>query len=76
MGSLLPVCLSGTHSVILRIVVGLRHSGAFTFRVSFEVGWLSCLCVMWLATGAKTVVTFDGIACYGGHSCMRSLLLP
>ena len=74
--SVLPVRLSGAHSAILRIVAGLWHSGAFTSRVSFEVGWLSYLCVMWLATGSETAGTLGGITGCGGDSCMCHLPPP
>ena len=76
MNSPLRVRLSGAHDVMLRIAVGLSRDGAFTSRVSFEVGWLSYLCVMWLATGSETAGTLGGITGCGGDSCMCHLPPP
>lgn len=41
-----------------RLIIGSLRDGAFTSRVSYQVGWLSYLCIMWLATGAQTAATF------------------
>jgi len=36
------------------LITGRLRDGAFTSRVSWQVGWLSYLAIMWLATGAQT----------------------
>ena len=53
----LCVRLSKANDVLPRSFVGRLRDGAFTSKVAFQVGWLSYLCVMWLATGAQTAAT-------------------
>lgn len=55
------VRLSETNGALLRILISRIRDGAFTSRVSFQIGWLSYLCIMWLATGAQTATTIGGV---------------
>ncbi|KAF9648937.1 hypothetical protein BDM02DRAFT_3269079 [Thelephora ganbajun] len=43
-------------SVTAMIIADRLRDGAFTSKLSFQVGWLSFLSIMWFATGAKTAV--------------------
>lgn len=55
------VRLLKTNCALLRIILGSIRDGAFTSKVSFQAGWLSYLCIMWLATGAQTAATIGGV---------------
>ncbi|KAF9779461.1 hypothetical protein BJ322DRAFT_1087588 [Thelephora terrestris] len=48
-------------SVIPMNVICLLRDDAFTSKLAFEVGWLSFLWVMWLATGAQTAATLGAV---------------
>ena len=48
------VCLPKIDFALPRLIIGRMRDGAFTSRVSWQVGWLSYLAIMWLATGAQT----------------------
>ena len=59
--SVLCVHSPKTNGALLRIILGRLHDGAFTSKVSVQIGWLSYLCIMWLATGAETAATIGGV---------------
>lgn len=67
------VCLSETNYGLPRTIVGRLRDNAFTSRVSFQVGWLSYLSVMWLATGAHTAATIGVVLCTGSCVYFQSL---
>jgi hypothetical protein len=56
-------------SVSAMMIVSRVRDGAFTSRLSFEVGWLSILWVMWLATGADAAAAVSGVRCIGTPIC-------
>jgi hypothetical protein len=59
--SALGVSTSVLHlvSVSAVLIIGSIRDGAFTSRVSYQVGWLSYLSIMWLATGAQAAATLN-----------------
>jgi len=69
--SALGVATAVIHLVSLTaiVLVGRARDGALSSRVSSQVGWLSYLCVMWLATGAQTAATIGGVIRCRGSFC-------
>ena len=53
------VRLPKSHFTLPRLIIGTLRDGAFTSRISYQVGWLSYLAIMWLATGAQTASTLS-----------------
>ena len=52
---------------MLRLVIDILRRGAFTSLVIVEIGWLSVLWILWLATGAYAADIIQLV--FGSFSC-------